>query len=262
MNPTVTWMNAPAITTPAWPGSPRAPTAGPAVRPAAISTTATPIRYARAQRGQTTARDGDHRQRQQHHDGFQDQRARHDPAEALPRIRWRGGGVVGLARSFRVPAEQRPRCARGDHRAGDHHAAAGEPVVLAGLLDQRGRGLDGIGQRRGGDHALRAEALLGAQRRAPRRPSRAATRCGSPRSGRTPARVRRGCRRRPCPTSPRRHPTESGSRTRVCNAVASAAAPAGLCAASMNTVGALRIRSSRPGLATDAKPARTASTSS
>ena len=46
------------------------------------------------------------------------------------------------------------------------------------------------------------------------------------------------------------------------SAWANAAAPAGLCAASMNTVGALRIRSSRPGLVTAANPARTASTSS
>ena len=42
---------------------------------------------------------------------------------------------------------------------------------------------------------------------------------------------------------------------------ASACAPAGLCAASMKTVGALRIRSNRPGFTTAAKPALIASTS-
>ena len=57
-------------------------------------------------------------------------------------------------------------------------------------------------------------------------------------------------------------PTRKWKSNSVVSASASAAAPAGLWAASMNTVGALRIRSNRPGLAAAAKPARTASMSS
>ncbi len=44
------------------------------------------------------------------------------------------------------------------------HARAAEPFALvAGLLDERRGGFDGVGERGRGDHPLRPEPLLGAQ---------------------------------------------------------------------------------------------------
>ena len=93
-----------------------------------------------------------------------------------PRKLFHGSGVAGrrrlrlarFARSRRVPSRTGSAAAP---------AVTTEPVMtdptprrprtrrlVAGLLDQRGGGLDGVGQRRRGDHPLRAEALLGEQR--------------------------------------------------------------------------------------------------
>src|SRR6185312_16119415 len=48
------------------------------------------------QRRQPVVGGGDNGQRQQHYDRFQDQRARHDTAEALPWVRSRLAGDIGL----------------------------------------------------------------------------------------------------------------------------------------------------------------------
>ncbi|SKU19432.1 Uncharacterised protein [Mycobacteroides abscessus subsp. abscessus] len=57
-------------------------------------------------------------------------------------------------------------------------------------------------------------------------------------------------------------PTRRRKSNSDCRVSASAAAPCGLWAASRNTAGALRTRSKRPGMITEAKPERIASMSS
>ena len=266
MNPIAAWMNAAGDRRPAaWPRFAQIAHGRPCSPASTINTTATPIRYAAADRGQPAAR----RRRPPAARAAR----RWPPGSACPPSR-RGSSSTGpvarrrlssAARSFRVPSEQRPGRAGGDHRPGDHDRRCRRypsSVVPASSTSAVAVSM-ASGSVCGGDHPLRPEPLLGAHRRAPRRPcARGDPLCGD--DDLVERRLQRGEDAVDVLVRHHRHDADQEAEVELARQApsASAAAPAGLCAASMNTVGALRIRSSRPGLCTAAKPARTASTSS
>ena len=155
-------------------------------------------------RRQPAADRADHRYRQQHHDRLQDQRRGHHRAKLFHGSARLCRGLRASGRSFRITTEQRARRAGGDDRAGDDDPGAGERVgfpVDAPPARPRRPARSRCRWRRAGSR--RCITRSGPNRSAPptpatRHPAPAATRCGSPRRGRTPAPARPGCRRRPC----------------------------------------------------------------
>src|SRR6202012_2370812 len=204
----------------------------------------------------------DHRQRQQHHDRLQDQRAGRYTAKASPR--------VGLRSSWWLGGRRHEGSRPNNERAAP--AVTTEPVMTmpvpekatpsasasstsAVAVSMASRRLSAVITRSGPKYccATNASDSTSSARGDPLWVTTIRSNTGSsaatmPPTSLSPITL----------TTPTRNRKSNSS----ASVWASAAAPAGLCAASMKTVGALGMRSNRPGLVAAANPARTASTSS
>ena len=162
-------------------------------------------------------------------------------------------GVSG--RSLRVLPEQRAGGTRGDDRSGDDDARARRSRRL-----RRRRPRPARWRSRWRRAASSARCTRSGPNRSSARSASASTSSarGDPlwvttiwsNTGSSAARMPSTSLSAITATTPTRNRKSNSS----ASAAASAAAPAGLCAASMNTVGALRIRSSRPGLVDGGEP--------
>src|SRR5271167_2834588 len=211
-------------------------------------------------RTQPAADRADHRQRQQHHDRLEDQRAGRDTAKAFPRVGFRPFGWLGGRRH----EGSRPN----NERAAP--AVTTEPVMTMPVPEKASSWASSIS----------AVAVSMASRRLPTVITRSGPKyCCATNASDSTSNARgdplwvitirsntgsSAARMPPTSLSPitLTTPTRNRKSNSSASVWASAAAPAGLCAASTNTVGALRIRSNRPGLLAAANPALTASMSS